>query len=110
MSLTFKIIIGMISGLVLGVFCQLFQLTNYSFLKEVVFYGIIDGLGNFYCISKMMVVPLVFFSDLVLQLRLRGPLVGCTKQFRYIYSPLLSRSQLSDLLCSLIREKEGVLP
>ena len=30
------------------------------------------------------------------------------KQFRYIYSPLLSRSQsLLDLLCSLIREKEG---
>ena len=63
MSLTFKIIIGMIAGLVLGVFCQVFQLTNYSFLNDFVFDGFIDGLGQIFIVSlKMMVVPLVFLS------------------------------------------------
>ena len=63
MSLTFKIIIGMIVGLVLGVFCQVFQLTNYSFLNDFVFDGFIDGLGQIFIVSlKMMVVPLVFLS------------------------------------------------
>ncbi|MEL0255447.1 MAG: dicarboxylate/amino acid:cation symporter [Burkholderiaceae bacterium] len=63
MSLTFKIIIGMIVGLALGVFCQVFQLTNYSFLNDFVFDGFIDGLGQIFIVSlKMMVVPLVFLS------------------------------------------------
>ena len=63
MSLTFKIIIGMIAGLLLGVFCQVFQLTNYSFLNDFVFDGFIDGAGQIFIVSlKMMVVPLVFLS------------------------------------------------
>ena len=53
----------MIAGLVLGVFCQVFQLTNCSFLNDFVFDGFIDGLGQIFIVSlKMMVVPLVFFS------------------------------------------------
>ena len=53
MSLTFKIIIGMIAGLIIGIFCQVFQLTNYSFLNDFVFDGFIDGVrADFYCISK----------------------------------------------------------
>ena len=63
MSLTFKIIVGMISGLIIGILCQIFQLTSYSDLNNFVFDGIIDGLGQVFIVSlKMMVVPLVFLS------------------------------------------------
>ena len=63
MSLTYKIIIGMTSGLIVGILCQVFQLTNYSYLNDLIFDGLIDALGQIFIVSlKMMVVPLVFFS------------------------------------------------
>ena len=63
MSLTYKIIIGMIAGLIIGIFCQVFQLTNYSYLNDFIFDGLIDALGQIFIVSlKMMVVPLVFLS------------------------------------------------
>ncbi len=63
MSLTYKIIIGMTAGLIIGILCQVFQLTNYSYLNDFIFDGLIDALGQIFIVSlKMMVVPLVFLS------------------------------------------------
>ena len=56
-------IIGMTAGLIIGILCQVFQLTNYSYLNDFIFDGLIDALGQIFIVSlKMMVVPLVFLS------------------------------------------------
>ncbi|MDA9718861.1 dicarboxylate/amino acid:cation symporter [Betaproteobacteria bacterium] len=63
MSLTYKIIVGMTAGLTIGILCQVFHLTNYSYLNDLIFDGFIDALGQIFIVSlKMMVVPLVFLS------------------------------------------------
>ena len=63
MSLTLKIIIGMIAGLTTGVLSQIFELVNVPILDDIVFDGLVDGIGQIFIVSlKMMVVPLVFLS------------------------------------------------
>ena len=61
MSLTYKIIIGMTTGLIIGILCQVFQFTNYSYLNDLIFDGLIDALVQIFIVYlKMMVVPYVF--------------------------------------------------
>ena len=63
MSLTIKILVGMITGLIIGILCQVSHLTTYALLNDFVFEGFIDGIGQIFIVSlKMMVVPLVFLS------------------------------------------------
>ena len=63
MSLTAKIFVGMIFGMVLGLLCQSFSLTDNEFLNVYLFDGVLDAVGQIFIISlKMVVVPLVFFS------------------------------------------------
>jgi len=63
MSLTSKILIGMLSGLIFGSIISLFGLESNPFIKEYLIDGILYVGGQiFISLLKLMVVPLVFFS------------------------------------------------
>ncbi len=63
MSLTSKILIGMLFGLIFGSTISLFGLESNPFIKEYLIDGILYVGGQiFISLLKLMVVPLVFFS------------------------------------------------
>ena len=63
MSLTSKILIGMLFGLIFGSIISLFGLESNPFIKEYLIDGILYVGGQiFISLLKLMVVPLVFFS------------------------------------------------
>ena len=63
MSLTLKIIMGMILGFLTGLFINIFSLTDYDFINNYFVGGLFDIVGLVFISSlKLMVVPLVFFS------------------------------------------------
>ncbi len=62
LSLTHKILIGMITGIALGVFLQTFFAES-TFVKSYIVDGILNITGSIFVASlKMLVVPLVFVS------------------------------------------------
>ena len=63
MSLTIKIITGMILGFLTGLFINILSLNNYDFISTYFVGGLFDIIGSIFISSlKLMVVPLVFFS------------------------------------------------
>ena len=63
MSLTSKILIGMLSGLIFGSFISLLELEANPFIKVYLIDGFLNIGGQiFISLLKLMVVPLVFFS------------------------------------------------
>ena len=63
MSLTLKIITGMILGFLTGLFINILSLNNYDFISTYFVRGLFDIIGSIFISSlKLMVVPLVFFS------------------------------------------------
>ena len=63
MSLTSKILIGMLSGLIFGSFISLLELEANPFIKVYLIDGLLNIGGQiFISLLKLMVVPLVFFS------------------------------------------------
>ncbi|MEC8497977.1 MAG: dicarboxylate/amino acid:cation symporter [Pseudomonadota bacterium] len=63
MSLTLKIILGMILGFITGTVINFFSLDNNFFINTYFINGIFDIVGSIFISSlKLMVVPLVFFS------------------------------------------------
>ena len=63
MSLTLKIITGMILGFLTGLFINILSLNNYDFISTYLVGGLFDIIGSIFISSlKLMVVPLVFFS------------------------------------------------
>ena len=63
MSLTLKIILGMISGFIIGSLINFLSLDDNYFVKTYFIDGIFDIIGSIFIASlKLMVVPLVFFS------------------------------------------------
>ena len=63
MSLTLKIITGMILGFFTGLFINILSLNNYDFISTYFVGGLFDIIGSIFISSlKLMVVPLVFFS------------------------------------------------
>ena len=63
MSLTLKIITGMILGFLTGLFINILSLNNYDFISTYFVGGLFDIIGSIFISSlKLMVVPLVFFS------------------------------------------------
>ena len=62
MSLTTKIMIAMVTGIVLGVLINLF-LADVAFVRETLVDGVLKAIGSVFVAGlKMMVVPLVFVS------------------------------------------------
>ena len=63
MSLTLKIILGMIFGFITGTVINFFSLDNNIYINTYFINGIFDVVGSIFISSlKLMVVPLVFFS------------------------------------------------
>ena len=63
MSLTLKIILGMVSGFIIGSVINFLSLDDNYFVKTYFIDGIFDIIGSIFIASlKLMVVPLVFFS------------------------------------------------
>ena len=63
MSLTLKIITGMILGFLTGLFINILSLNNYNLISTNFVGGLFDIIGSVFISSlKLMVVPLVFFS------------------------------------------------
>ena len=63
MSLTLKIILGMILGFITGTVINFFSLDNNFYINTYFINGIFDVIGSIFISSlKLMVVPLVFFS------------------------------------------------
>lgn len=63
MSLTLKIILGMISGFIIGSLINFLSLDDNYFVKTYFIDGIFNIIGSIFIASlKLMVVPLVFFS------------------------------------------------
>ncbi len=63
MSLTLKIILGMIFGFITGTVINFFSLENNFYINTYFINGIFDVVGSIFISSlKLMVVPLVFFS------------------------------------------------
>ncbi len=63
MSLTLKIILGMIFGFITGTVINFFSLDNNFYINTYFINGIFDVVGSIFISSlKLMVVPLVFFS------------------------------------------------
>ena len=63
MSLTLKIILGMMFGFITGTVINFFSLDNNFYINTYFINGIFDVVGSIFISSlKLMVVPLVFFS------------------------------------------------
>jgi len=63
MSLTLKIIIGMVLGFLTGLAINIFSLNDNQVINLYFVDGLFDTVGSIFIASlKLMVVPLVFFS------------------------------------------------
>mgnify|MGYP005673080489 FL=1 len=63
MSLTLKIIMGMVLGFITGSVINFFSLNSNFYINTYIVEGIFDIIGSIFISSlKLMVVPLVFFS------------------------------------------------
>ena len=61
MSLTLKIIIGMVLGFLTGLFINIFSLNNYYYINTYFVGGLFDVIGSVFISSlKLMVVPVSY--------------------------------------------------